>query len=300
MRADPFYSLSLSSSLDAITSRQDNLTSQLSSGLAVSNPGDDPLAASQAVSLSSGIARDDAYVQSATSLEGRMQTSDSALGSVVSEITSAIALATGGLNGTLSSTNLADVGTQLAAIRDQVVSLANTSYAGSYLFSGTSTATKPFAVDTTTSPATTTYSGDESSTYAATPGGQKIAVGLPGSQIFSASGSDVLGSRNALIADFASGTVSNTAQTDMNALSSGLTQVTSQRAVLGASLSTLEQTSTYAQTDETNLKATQSSLVSADTASIATELSTSETQGQALMSVMSNLGSKSLFDYMQE
>jgi len=40
-------------------------------------------------------------------------------------------------------------------------------------------------------------------------------------------------------------------------------------------------------------------LVSADPATIATQLSSTETQQQALMSVMSNLGSKSLFDYMQ-
>jgi flagellar hook-associated protein 3 FlgL len=298
MRADPFYSLSLNSSLDSLTTRQDSLTSELSSGLAVSSPSDDPLAASEGVALSSAISRDDAYVQSSATLEGKLQTTDSALGSAVTQITSAISLATSGLNGTLNATDLSDISTQLAAVRDQVVSLANTTYAGSYVFSGTAGTTQPYTNDTSTTPATATYAGDSDQEYAETPSGQKIAVSLPGSAIFSATGADVLGSLNALVADFASGTASSSTEADLASLSSGLSNVTEQRAVLGASLSTVQQTSSYASTDETNLEAAQSSLVSADTATVATQLSSTETQSQALMSVMSSLGSKSLFDYM--
>jgi flagellar hook-associated protein 3 FlgL len=300
MRADPLYNLSLSSSLDNLSTQLDSLTSQLSSGLAVSSPSDDPLAASQGAALGSAISRDDAYIQSATSLEGRLQTSDSALGSAVTEITSAISLATSGLGGTLSSSNLTSVSTQLAAIRDQVISLANTSYNGSYLFSGTAGTTQPYTTDPTTTPATSTYAGDTNQQYTETPSGQQIAIGLPGSAIFSASGADILGSLNSLIADFASGAPSSSTTADMNELTAGLNNLTAQRSVLGSSLSTLQQTSSYASTDETNLAATQSTLVSADTATIATQLSSTETQQQALMSVMSNLGSKSLFDYMNE
>jgi flagellar hook-associated protein 3 FlgL len=300
MRADPLYMLGLNSSLDALSLQQDNLTSELSSGLAVSSPGDDPLAASQGVALGSAIARDDAYVQSATTLEGQLQTSDSALGSAVTEVTSAISLATSGLDGTLNANDLSTISTQLEGIRDQVVSLANTSYAGSYLFSGTAGNTQPYSVDTSTTPATTAYAGDTNSQYSETPSGQQIAVSLPGSSIFSASGADILGSLNNLIADFASGTASSSTQAaDMNELSAGLNNLTAQRATLGSSLSTIEQTSSYASTDESNMEAEQSTLVSADAATIATQLSSNETQSQALMSVMSSIGSKSLFDYMQ-
>ena len=299
MRADPFYSLSLNNSLDSLNAQQDSLTSQLSSGLAVSSPSDDPLAASEGVALGSAISRDDAYVQSSTTLEGRLQTSNAVLGSVVTQITSAISLATGGLNGTLDAANLSDIGSQLASVRDQVVSLANTAYAGTYLFSGTAGSTQPYTNDISTTPATATYAGDTDQEYAETSTGQKIAVSLPGSAIFSATGADVLASLNNLVADFSSGTASSSTAADLASLTAGLSNVTSQRAVLGASLSTIEQTSSYASTDQTNLEAEQSSLISADTATIATQLSSTETQSQALMSVMSSIGSKSLFDYME-
>jgi flagellar hook-associated protein 3 FlgL len=299
MRADPLYNLGLNNSLNSLTTQQDNLISELSSGLAVSSPSDNPLAASQGVALGSAISRDDAYVQSATTLEGQLQTSDSALGSAVTQITSAISLATSGLDGTLNGTDLSEISAKLASIRDQVVSLANTSYSGAYLFSGTAGGTQPYTVDTTTTPATATYSGDTNSEYAQTPSGQKIPTNLPGSTIFSASGADVLASLNNLIADFSSGSASSSATADMNELTAGLHNLTAQRAVVGSSLSTVQQTSTYASTNETSLEATQSSLVSADTATIATQLSATETQSQALMSVMSSVGTKSLFDYME-
>ena len=296
MRADPFYNNGLSTSLDTITSRQDTLTSELSSGLAVSAPSDDPLAASQGVALSGAISRDDAYIASASTLEGRLQTADSVLGSVVSQLTSAISSATSGINSTLSASNLQTIGTTLSAIRDQVVSLANTSYAGSYLFGGTAGNTQPYTADAS---GNATYNGDANSSYTQTPGGQKIATGMPGSAIFSASGADVLTTLNNLIADFSSGSISSSAQSDLNELTAGLANVSAQRSVLDGSLNTIQQTSTYASTDKTNLAATQSSLVSADTATIATQLSAAQTQSEALMSVMSSLGSKSLFDFMQ-
>ena len=298
MSVDPFYSLGLNSSLNALTTQQDTLTSELSSGLAVSSPSDNPLAASQGVALGSAISREDAYVQSATSLEGMLQTSDSALGSVVTQITSAISLVTSGLNGTLSGSDLSSISTQLGALRDQVVSLANTSYSGSYLFGGTAGSTQPFTIDASTTPATAVYAGDTNQQFTESPSGQKIAVSVPGSAIFSATGADVLGSLNNLIADFSTGTASASTQSDMNELNEGLSNVSAQRAVLDTSLSTLQQTSTYASTQETNLEAQQSTLVSANTATIATQLSATETQQQALMSVMSTIGSKSLFDYM--
>jgi len=298
MRVDPFYNLGLNSSLDSLTTQQNTLTTQLSSGLAVAMPSDDPLAAAESVQLGSGISRDDSYVQSATGIESRLQVSDSALGSAVSEITAAISLAVSGLNGTSDGADLNTVSSQLGNIRDQVMSLANTSYAGSYLFSGTAGSTQPYSNNTATTPATAVYAGDGNKEFTQTPSGQKIAVSVPGSAIFSAPGADVLGSLNSLIADFATGTASASTQADMNELSAGLSNLTAQRAVLGSSLSTLQQTSTYASTDAVNLEAAQSALVASNTATVATELSSSETQQKALMSVMS-MPNTSLFETMR-
>jgi flagellar hook-associated protein 3 FlgL len=104
---------------------------------------------------------------------------------------------------------------------------------------------------------------------------------------------------NNLVADFASGSVSSTASTDIGVLQAALGNVAQQQAILGSSLARLESASTYAQTDATNLTAAATTLVSADPATVATQLSSAETQNQALMSVISTVEKQSLFDFLQ-
>ena len=154
-------------------------------------------------------------------------------------------------------------------------------------------------MDNSTSPATTTYNGDANVGSVTTENGQRIQTGLAGSAVFSAPGADVMAALNNLIADFASGVVGATASTDVAALTAALGNVSQQRSVLDSSLSRLNSASTYAQTDAVNRTATVTTLVSADTATVATQLSAAETQNQALMSVISTVEKQSLFSVIQ-
>ena len=299
MRVDPQYIGGLVQSPDNSTLSEQQLSSQLSSGLRVTSLSDDPVAVGQASLLGSAISRDDTFVQTAATTQSLMQVSDSALGSVVSQLTSAISIAVGGVNGTENSSDLKAAAQQLTSIRDEIVSLANTSYGGSYVFAGSKGNTAPYTIDTSTSPATATYNGDTTVGSVTTPNGQQIQTGLAGSAVFSATGADVFQALNNIIADFASGTASGSASADTTALSTALSNVSQQRSTLDSSLSRLQSVSTYAQTDATEKTAAQGSLVSVDTATVATQLSAVETQRQALMSVVANLEKGSLFDDVQ-
>jgi len=275
------------------------LTSELSSGLRVASLSDDPVAAGQASLLASSISQDDSFVQNASTTQSLMQVADSALGSVVTQLTSALSLAVAGNNGTESAADLTSLSQQLASVRDQVVSLANTSYQGTYIFAGSQGNVQPYTVDTSTSPATTTYNGDAQVGSITTENGQQLQTGLAGSAVFSAPGADVMSALNNLVADFASGTPSSTASTDVGLLTAALNNIAQQQSVLGSSLSRLESASTYAQTDAVNRTAAASALVAADPATVATQLSAAETQNQALMSVISTVEKQSLFDFTQ-
>lgn len=297
MRADPLYNRGVVPQLDVLTGRTNSLTSQLSSGLRVQKASDDPTSAAASVRLGSGIARDAAYVNASTGIQSRLQVADSALGSVVTQITSAIALAVKGTNGTMNAADMQAIAQQISGIRDEVVSLANSSYAGTYLFSGTSTS-EPYAVNSSTVPASVTYSGDGNQQSTLTPGGQSIITAVPGTAIFSAPGADVLASLNSLIAGFSAGDTS-TSLADLNELKASLTNVSSQRSILDASLNTLQLTTTYTSTEQTNLTASQTTLVATDSAAVATDLSNNEAQQKALLSVMAAIGKYNLFDYMR-
>jgi len=299
MRVDPNYISNLAAALNQSTGQENTLTSELSSGLRVASLSDDPVAVAQSTLLGSSIAKDDTFVQTASNHSSRMQVTDSTLGEVVTQITSALSTAVSGNNGTLNATDLASIAQTLSGIRDQVLSLANTSYQGQYLFGGSQGSAPPFTLDTSTTPATASYNGDSSVQYVETPSGQKIQVNLPGSAVFGTAGSGVLGALNQLISDFSSGATTASLTADTGALTTALGQLSSQRSTLDSALSRLQATSTYAQTEESQLKVAQSNLVSADPAAVATQLSQAEVQHQALLSVINALGSTNLFSLMK-
>jgi flagellar hook-associated protein 3 FlgL len=299
LRVDPNYINNLAGALNQSTSVEETLTSELSSGLSVATLQDNPVAVAQSTLLASSIAQDDTFVQTASGESSRMQVADSTLGDVVTQITSALSLAVEGNDGALNASNTATIGQQLSGIRDQVLSLANASYQGQYLFGGSQGSVQPFTLDTSTSPATTNYAGDSQVQFVETPNGQKLQVNLPGSAVFGSGNSGVLGALNQLIADFTGGASNASLTTDTTALTASLNLLSDQRSTLDSSLNRMQLTSTYTQTEESQLQVEQSSLVSADPASVATQLSAAETQHQALLSVINTLGSRDLFSLMR-
>jgi len=296
VRMNPFYVTNLVSALDQVQSNQEQLSSQLSSGVRVTSLSSDPIAAGQNVLLLNEIQRDDSFTQSSSLVQGQLQVADSALGDVVTQLTQAISLATSGSNGTLNTSQLQSIANQISGIRDQVVSAANTSYQGQYIFGGTISSSMPFTTDSSTSPATTTYSGDEGVNYLQTPNGQNIQLNIPGDQIFTTSGSNsVFTALNNLISDFSSGSVT-AAATDLQSLNTAMNYVSQQRVALDNSLTRITAATDAVSSQETQLTAAQTNLMQADLATISTKLSLSESQQTALESVISALGSGSLFD----
>src|ERR1700678_152146 len=206
MRVDPFYVVNLSSSLDQTQASEEQLTQELSSGLRVTSIGDDPVAAAQNVQLLNTIQQDDSFTQTTSLTQGMLQVTDSALGSVVTQLNQAISKADLANNGTLNASDLKAISNQLAGIRDEVLSLANTNYQGQYIFGGSQTGAPPFTLNNTTTPATVIYNGDSDVNTLESPTGQSIQLNLPANQVFTSTTANVLGTLNNLVADYASGT----------------------------------------------------------------------------------------------
>lgn len=298
MRVNPFYTSNLAASLNQTQANEQQLSAQLSSGVRVNSLSDDPLAAGENVLLLNQIQSDDSFTQTSSLVQGQLQVADSALGGVVSQLTQAISLATSANNGTLNASDLKSISNQLAGVRDEVVALANTSYQGEYIFGGSQSGTTPFSISSGT-PDTATYNGDDTINYLVTPNGQRIQLNLPGDQIFTAGGaSDVLGTLNQLIADFASGQAASTSVADTTSLSNALNFVSQRRVVLDNSLTRLTAATDAASNEKTQLTAAQTNLMQADVANIATQLSLSETQQTALENVIAQIGGGSLFDHL--
>jgi len=303
MRVDPFYVTNLVGSLDTAQANEQQLSAELSSGVSITSLSQNPTGSGENVLLLNQIQQDDSFTQSSNLVTGQLQVADSALGSVVTQLTQAISLATSANNGTMNASDVKSVGNQISGILDEVTSLANTSYQGEYIFAGGQTSTAPFSTATGTSPAVTSYNGDQSVNYLESPNGQKIQLNVPGSQIFLGSKTNsVFGALNALVADYSSGTV-NTAQavSDTEALGTALNYVSQQRVVIDNSMTQISASSEAVTNVQTQLTTAQTDLMQADIPTVSTQLSLSETQQTALEDVISQLNStqNSLFSKLQ-
>ncbi|MGA2635682.1 MAG: flagellar hook-associated protein 3 [Terracidiphilus sp.] len=291
MRVDPNYVTNLVSSLDQSQATEQQLTSELSSGVSITSLSQNPVASGENVLLLNQIQQDDSFTQSSSLVTSQLQVADSTLGSVVTQLTQAISLATSANNGTMNVSDVKSIGNQLSGILDEVQSLANTNYQGQYIFAGGQTSTTPF----TTSSGATTYDGDEDTNYLETPNGQKIQLNVPGDQIFLSSGTNsVFGALNSLIADYSTGTVdASQAISDTESLGTALSFVSQQRVTIDNSISQLGSASDAMTNEQTQLIAAQTNLMQADVAQVSTQLSLSETQQTALEDVIAQLNSTS-------
>jgi len=303
MRVDPSYVSNLVGALDQSQANEQQLTAELSSGVAINSLSQNPVAAGENVLLLNQIQQDDSFTQSSSLVTGQLQVADSALGGVVAQLTQAISLATSADNGTMNSSDIKSIGSQISGILDEVESLANTSYQGQYIFAGGQTSTTPFTTSANGSPNVTTYNGDQDVNYLSTPNGQKIQLNVPGSQIFLGTGSNsVFAALNSLVADYSSGTVSTTqAVSDSHALNAALGFVSQQRVTIDNSITQLTAASDAVTSSQTQLTGAQTNLMQADVAQVSTQLSLSETQQTALEDVIAQLdqSSNSLFSKLQ-
>jgi flagellar hook-associated protein 3 FlgL len=303
MRVDPTYIANLVGSLDQTQASEQQLSSELSSGASITSLSQNPVGSGENVLLLNQIQQDDSFTASSNLVTGQLQVADSALGSVVTELTQAISLATSANNGTMNSSDVKSVANQISGIVDEVQSLANTSYQGQFIFAGGNTTAAPFSTSAATSPAVTSYNGDENVNFLELPNGQKIQLNVPGDQIFLGAGTNsVFGALNALVADYSSGQV-NTAQaaSDTAALSTALNFVSQQRVTVDSSITQLSAASGAVTSEKTQLTAAQTDLMQADLPTISTQLSLAETQQTALEDVIAQLEStsNSLFSKLQ-
>ncbi|MGD0941536.1 MAG: flagellar hook-associated protein FlgL [Terracidiphilus sp.] len=125
-------------------------TQQLSTGLRVNQPSDDPSAYSNMVISLAESASVDSYTSNISSALPQMQMADSAISSMGTSLNTAVTLGTQGATGTNSAANTQALASQVEGLLTGVIAQANTSFQGVYIFGGTETTTPPFVAASTT------------------------------------------------------------------------------------------------------------------------------------------------------
>lgn len=293
LRVDPNLATNLLTALEAADQQQSTAAEQLASGRSVNAPSDNPSATAALVVNQAQTSQADTFLRNISNLQGMYQTADSALSSATQLMTNAISLATEAANGTLTSSNRQAIANQMQGILNEMVQLANTSYQGEYLFSGTAVHTPAYAVSGS---GTITYQGNTKTNTAQILTNQSVQLNMPGSQIFSNSAGNVFGSLTQMITALQTGTGIQTAATGIQTAFQELNQ---QRVFYGNALNQLSSATTFLNNDKVQLSQQENNLVAIDPAKAATNLSQSEVQSQAVIAATSKILSQhTLFDYI--
>jgi flagellar hook-associated protein 3 FlgL len=280
----------------AQTQQQINTDEQeIASGMSVSLPSDNPSAAAVLVQNADQTSQADQFERSIGSIQGEMQNADSTLSSVITSLQQAISLGVEGANGTVNTSDRAAIVTQVQGIQSQLLSLANFTYQGNYVFAGTKTQTTPYVLDPS-SPSGVTYQGN-SGTNSVTLGNHfTLQTNLPGSQLFSSSGTDMFQSIQDLITSLQSGTGIGTAVTEVSNASSA---IDSQRVFYGNALNQLTAQQTYLSTETTQLAQQQNTVGGADLTAVISNLTTAQTSLQATLETIGQTANTNLFEYLK-
>jgi len=269
---------------------------QIASGLSVNEPSDNPAAAAVLVQNAEQTSQADQFQRSIGSVQGEIQNADSTLNSVISALQQAIDLGVEGANGTVNSSDRQAIATQVQGIQSQLLSLANLSYQGNYVFSGTATQTAPYVLDPN-SPSGVTYQGN-SGVNSVTLGNQfSLQTNVPGSQLFSNSGNDMFQGIQDLITGLESGTGINTAVTELGNASS---YINSQAVFYGNALNQLNSQQTYLSGDTTELAQQQTTVAGTDLTNVLSNLTTAQTSLQATLEAIGQTSQIDLFQYLKQ
>ena len=112
-------------------------SNDLSSGISLHLPSDNPLVVGQVMQLSSDLSTQNSNAQNAQLASNQLTSVDGALSNLTDLLQSARTLAVQGADGTLSSSDRSQIATQIGQLFNEAVSIANTQYNGSYIFAGT-------------------------------------------------------------------------------------------------------------------------------------------------------------------
>ncbi|MGH9491426.1 MAG: hypothetical protein ACRD17_13015 [Terriglobales bacterium] len=297
LRVNPNPTPQLLENLQTVQRQENQNLAELSSGLAVTQPSDNPAAMAAYIENQMASAAADQYAQSSSTLQNQLSVAGSSLSTVVESLSQAISLATEGATGTLSASQRQALGEQVANLQQQVMEAANQSYEGVYLFGGTKSTTAPYVTDAS-SPSGVTYVGNNNTNSVMLGPGQNVQVNLPGSQIFNPSGADVFQALH----DLAGALNANNAsavQTAGAEVETAFQAVSAQQTFYGTTTQRLESLDTFLSTEKVQFSQQAENLAGANIAQVATQLNQEEVASQATMSAEAKILSQpDLFSYL--
>jgi flagellar hook-associated protein 3 FlgL len=272
--------------------RVQNAQSQVSSGIRVTKPSDDPTATSALLRLQSQLSENGQRQAGINGALPAMRQSENTLGAIASSLQTARQAGLQANNtATLTDAQREPLASQVENALKQALSLANTQSEGRYLFAGTVSDQKPFP--------TTTYAGNDTPLSAAIGDDPAFALTVTGENLRHPQGGDDLFSNLQGLADAIRSGDNTALGQKLDAVQKDYDHVLGLRGDMGARLQYVTLTQSRLEDDSLALQSRLSELRDADLAESAVATKIAQNIQEATLAVIGQSGRSSLLDYLR-
>ena len=292
-------------SLNILQNNLNQADEQLSSGLSVNQASDAPQSIEDIFETRAELGQATETAQNLGTIQGQVQTASSAVQSAIQLLNQAVSL---GTEGSSTSTTLAtqqNLATQVQSLEAQLVSISNTEVGGVYVFSGDTSGSPPYQVDTSSPTGVSQLITPQQSTLQiAGPTGVTFQVSMTAQDLFDQQDSNgnptannAFAALNGLVQALQSGNTTNIIQA-VGSLQTASSYVNNQTGFYGAAENNVASALDLAQRFQTQDQTELSSLEDANTATLAVEVTQDSTDMDAAMSAQAHKPTTTLFDYL--
>jgi flagellar hook-associated protein 3 FlgL len=285
--------------------RMDKYQQQLATGKKIQVPSDDPVVAARALKLRTDLSEVVKYKRNVQDAQSWMDLTDSTLGQIGDVLQRANELAVQSANGATTTDDLNNsIKPEVTQLKNQIINLANTTYAGRYIFSGFSTNSK--LIDEATGNFNTNVNNSEQMSFQIGIG-DKINVNVPGGDLFNNGNSiDIATSPKGKIIKDLEGFETAITNGDHTAISSMISNIQNDmdnvsrvRADVGARSNRLEMTSNRLDADSVNFTKLMSDNEDADQAEVIMNLTNEENVYKASLAGGARVIQPTLLDFLR-
>lgn len=211
---------------------------QLASGKLLNRPSDDPTAVARAITLRSELEGIQQHSKNVGEAQGWEDVTDSALAGLGDALQRVRELVVQGATDSAGPAARRAIAVEIRGLIDSMKSSANASYGGRYVFSGTATGTRPYAIG-----GSDAYAGDQGTMEREIGPGVSVAVNVVGKRVLGDEDEGMLATLRGVVARLESGTTADAAALRsgaLGALDGHLDDLSAIRAEVGSTANRLD------------------------------------------------------------
>lgn len=267
---------------------------QLATGQRISKPSDDPIGTGYQMRYDTDLARSEEFLTNAQTGSEILKTMDSLLQQASDVLKRARTLTLQAANGTYDSQQRQTISAEVKQLKEQMVTIGNSTYNGRYLFNGQKTDQAPYSVAGAAGEST-----DPGLFYLNVSPAVKVPVSITGEVVFGAANTDNVFKVLDDLADALDTNSETGINAALNKIDESADRLSISWAEIGARMNRFALMENRIADDQVSLKEQRANVADVDVPSAIIELKSKETVLQAALSTGARIMQTSLVDFLR-